>query len=525
MQSLGSIFNHALGPVTYGPSSSNTAGTNRIGYACRQIFGGQPSRVVIEFSQSGAFPATYRGMKSDVAFTDGLNGHLYDRDVLQDPSRQIHESAFPVSFAIVPDVFSPCIEAARFRIFDDVGREVTILADSVGGGDIRIHRIDGQSISVNGLYPEALVLLKELSSGARADLTTALGMIGSLSVVAEADGSVVQVRAPHGFSSALRGQLEGLVREHDPQAAVRYLEAVYPVAAVNESLFDNMVGTSAYCAEHGVSLGEAAIRYEQHVSGRSREEVEAYALKLLSLMRSAVQLGLETDDPIDGVVGRHASTFLETARNRMDLGFLTLGMAYAQAVMEHSNTGKVIVCAPTGGATGILPATLVGYADQYQVSDADLVKPLMAAGLLGILMTRFGNTFNGTDLGCQVEVGCAAAMSAAALTELLDGLPAQAFNAAAIAMQCNMGIVCDPVGGLVQAPCIQRNANGVGTATTSALMAVTGFDPVIPFDESFEAAVQLGKDFPPSMKGSSCAGLCGTPTAQRITLQLSAPKT
>lgn len=109
--------------------------------------------------------------------------------------------------------------------------------------------------------------------------------------------------------------------------------------------------------------------------------MEAYALKLLSLMRSAVQLGLETDDPIDGVVGRHASRFLETARSRMDLGFLTLGMAYAQAVMEHSNTGKVIVCAPTGGATGILPATLVGYADQYDIADADLVKPLMAAGL------------------------------------------------------------------------------------------------------------------------------------------------
>lgn len=173
----------------------------------------------------------------------------------------------------------------------------------------------------------------------------------------------------------------------------------------------------------------------------------------------------------------------------------TRAVAYAMAVLERSATMGVIVAAPTAGASGVVPGSLISVAEEIGATDEQVISALWNASAIGAILTTNASV-SGAEGGCQAEVGSAAAMSASALTELLGGTPQQCLDAASIAISNLLGLVCDPVRGLVEYPCQDRNAIGVAAAVSSSQLALAGVGNPIPFDEVAHAMAEVGAALP-----------------------------
>lgn len=268
-------------------------------------------------------------------------------------------------------------------------------------------------------------------------------------------------------------------------------------------------------AEMAGSLGRAALDRELAESDTTEAEARARMHEALAVMRSSVAEGLAGTAPVrGGLVGGDAHRV--AASNAGPLGGdFSAALAAALAVAEVNASMGRVVAAPTGGASGVLPAILLVVGERSGADDDALVDALFAAaGIGGILAARA--SLSGAASGCQAEIGSGAAMAAAAAVQLLGGTPAQAGHGASLALQGLLGLVCDPVGGLVQVPCVVRNATGVSVALAGAELALAGVEFPIPFDEVVDALSHVGRSLPPSLRETARGGLAATPTGQRL---------
>lgn len=174
-----------------------------------------------------------------------------------------------------------------------------------------------------------------------------------------------------------------------------------------------------------------------------------------------------------------------------------------------------IVAAPTAGSCGVLPGVLFSLAESHHVSEEKLVEGLLTSGAVGLVIAK-NASLSGAEGGCQAEIGSASAMGAAAVVEIMGGTPEQALHGGAIALKNLLGLVCDPIAGLVEAPCSKRNAIGTANALVSAEMALAGIESVIPFDEVVEAMHQVGRMMPCTLRETAEGGLAATPTGRRL---------
>jgi L-serine dehydratase len=278
-----------------------------------------------------------------------------------------------------------------------------------------------------------------------------------------------------------------------------------------ESLQDAVVEAEAA----GVSLGELALRMEADEGLRTRAEIEAGLQRALDVMRSAVERGLRGDVfSVSGLVGGDAARISAGHGPLADTPF-TAAIAAALAVQEVNAAMGVIVAAPTAGGAGVLPGTLLGLARYHQSSDAELVRALATAGLVGAVVAQRAS-LSGAEGGCQAETGAAAGMAAAAGVELLGGTPRQALSAVALTMQGTLGLVCDPLGGLVEVPCVYRNATGAAMALAGIEMALAGVGFPIPVDEVIDTMGQIGREMDVRYRETAGGGLAATPTGRRL---------
>jgi L-serine dehydratase len=190
-------------------------------------------------------------------------------------------------------------------------------------------------------------------------------------------------------------------------------------------------------------------------------------------------------------------------------------LARALAVQEVNAAMGVIVAAPTAGGAGVLPAVLTGLADAQKLDDDALVDALATAGLIGAVVAERAS-LSGAEGGCQAETGAAAAMAAGAATEMLGGTPTQVVNAVALAQQGTLGLVCDPLGGLVELPCVFRNATGAAIALAAIEMALAGITFAIPADEVIDTMGEIGRDMDVRYRETAGGGLAATPTGRRL---------
>jgi len=265
----------------------------------------------------------------------------------------------------------------------------------------------------------------------------------------------------------------------------------------------------AATAEHG-SLGAAALAREVDETDRAPEDVRTEMAGALAVMREAVAHGLAGEAlSRSGFVGGDAER-VAAATDPL------VGGVFVQAVAGSLATGEVnaamgrIVAAPTGGASGVLPGVLLAVAERTGADDTAIVDALFAAGGIGGVIAARA-TLSGAAGGCQAEIGSAAAMAAAAAVQLSGGSAKAAGDAAAIALQGLMGLVCDPVAGLVEVPCVMRNATGAAVALAAAEVALAGVTFPIPLDQVVDAMGQVGRSLPPSLRETALGGLAVTP--------------
>ena len=241
----------------------------------------------------------------------------------------------------------------------------------------------------------------------------------------------------------------------------------------------------------------------------------------LYVMQEAVREGKNPDlRSTSGLTGGDAARMEAYAAGGGITGtFLNHAMARAVAVSEYNAAMGRIVASPTAGSCGILPGTVVTMLEEGRCDEHAAVMALFTAGAIGMVIAQKAS-IAGAQGGCQAECGSASAMAAAALVELAGGTPAQAAHACAMAIKNQLGLVCDPVAGLVEIPCIKRNVSGIAIAFTSAEMALAGVESKIPVDECVLAMRQVGDMLPCSLKETSQAGLASTPTGIRLKKQV-----
>ncbi len=264
------------------------------------------------------------------------------------------------------------------------------------------------------------------------------------------------------------------------------------------------------------SLAEVALAAESRDQGRSVEYIRAALLRALVVMRGAIEKGLVGDlHSASGLVGGDAAKLRTNARGPLaDTPFRDI-LTRALAVQEVNAAMGVIVAAPTAGGAGVLPAILTGLAKARSVPDEKVVDGLATAGLIGAVVAERAS-LSGAEGGCQAETGAAAGMAAGAATEMLGGTPSQVGHAVALTMQGTLGLVCDPLGGLVELPCVFRNATGSAIALAGIEMALAGITFAIPVDEVIDVMGEIGREMDVRYRETAGGGLAATPTGRRL---------
>lgn len=277
------------------------------------------------------------------------------------------------------------------------------------------------------------------------------------------------------------------------------------------------------CESEGLSIAEVMIRHQLEIDERSRDEIVNEMFENLMTMQRSISIGFEENqETMTGNAGDNAEKLLAFA-DKANMGYdMARICAAALAVTEVNASMGKIVAAPTAGSSGVLPAVLIMCSEKRGFTDMDLVNGLFAAGAVGIIIAR-NASISGAAGGCQAEIGSASAMAAAALAELCGASPKAALDAAAVALKNILGLVCDPVAGLVECPCIKRNAMGAANAVLCADMALAGITSIIPFDEVVSAMKSVGKMMNSDLRETAKGGLAVTPTgleiAKRINLE------
>jgi L-serine dehydratase len=272
------------------------------------------------------------------------------------------------------------------------------------------------------------------------------------------------------------------------------------------------------CIEKNKSISQIVIEGEMELTEQSLEDIMSKMKNSLEVMRHSINEGLEEDiKSVSGMIGGEAKKMKKFFKNHISISGENMieAVSAALAVTEVNGAMGQIVAAPTAGSCGIIPGTLLTSAERLKACDEDIIKALFTAAGIGNIITQ-NATVAGAEGGCQAETGSAAAMAAAGIVELAGGTPEQALHAAAMTIKNILGLVCDPIAGLVEAPCSKRNAIGTANALICVDMALAGIKSIIPFDEVVEAMYKVGRSLPYELRETALGGLAATPTGKRL---------
>lgn len=280
--------------------------------------------------------------------------------------------------------------------------------------------------------------------------------------------------------------------------------------------FNTIAELSEAAESQHLPMHEIVLAREMHAAQRTREDILAEMQRNWQVMQESIERGIEnTEKSVSGMTGGDAKKLFAYREQGYMGGAALAAAAYAVGISEvNAVMGRIVAC-PTAGSCGIVPAALYAAKKQRGFADEDIVKALLTAAGIGMVVDQ-NASIAGASGGCQAECGTAAGMAAGALVELAGGTPAMIGDAVALAIKNLLGLVCDPVAGLVEVPCVKRNGFATVTALTAADMSLAGIKSVIPVDEVIAAMNEIGHALPKSLRETSEAGLAVTPTARKI---------
>ncbi|SFX52072.1 L-serine dehydratase [Thermoactinomyces sp. DSM 45891] len=288
-------------------------------------------------------------------------------------------------------------------------------------------------------------------------------------------------------------------------------------------LFRSVAELVEYAESEQLKISDVMMRQESDVMNRPIEEIYREMEENLRVMELAIERGttedLKSKSGLSGGDARKIMSYRENAPVLLTGLTVLEAVASATAVSEVNAAMGIVVATPTAGACGILPGTISTASKKLNSSRDDMVRALFVAGAIGFCIAN-NACISGAAGGCQAEVGSATAMAAGAVVEMAGGTPSQSAQAVAIALKNMLGLVCDPVAGLVEAPCVKRNAMGAAIAMVAADLAMAGVESVIPTDEVIDAMYKIGRDMPVALRETALGGLAATPTGRSLERQI-----
>lgn len=517
-----SIFNEVIGPIMRGPSSSHTAAAARIGELVRQSVG-EPARVVAEFDVNGSLAATHEGQGSDMGFTCGLLGIPLTEQGVDKYAALARRAGLEVEFPIL-DYGAEHPNNYRITATSRSGAVRHWEAVSIGGGMIEMRSFEGFPLLICGDFYEALFIFEcEGGAGRAADAAGRLTITPDYSEVIKEGG-----RELLSLKYSAKPDEAALRRAADEAGAADavFLSPILPTLSRKdcEVPFLNAAALLAADECERLPMWRHAARYEALRGGGTEESVVSQMEEIIEIMERAVDGGLAGTSYEDRILGPQAHLIAHAAGRGalLPCGLLNDVIEAVTAVMETKSSMGVIVAAPTAGSCGCLPGSLIGAARAMGKGRREIAQAMLSAGLVGVFIAEAA-TFAAEVGGCQVECGAGSGMAAAGLADLMGGTTKQCVAAASMALQSVTGLACDTVADRVEVPCLGKNVMAASNAVASANMALAGFDPVLPLDETIDALYDVGKSLPSELR-CTFGGLGKCPTARRIFEGLKARK-
>lgn len=511
-----SIFNDVLGPVMSGPSSSHSAGCARIGRMTRLLYGKEVTHAEVVFEKAGAYPDTYIGQGSNYGFTGGLLGFDTDNPRMKDAVEIAKAEGKQILFRQESlGLHHP--NEARIDIFGDDGKvEMSVLTFSTGGGMFEIVRLNGFEVYIDGYRRQMFLCVSNEYVSKWNEFLAKETIKYQKEMTAKETLFIIK-----NYEEEEKTAVRDAVRQDAGKTVSWFTEApvTMPVPLKEEDacVFTTAEEALQYNEKVKKEAWELAVDYECSVGMIEPKEVWEKTEHILEIMEQTSEAPDSEETPAFGFLSYKGKEMENNSVNvkSVDTGILNQAAMAAVAVMENNCAHNRIVAAPTAGSSGVIPGAVVSVGKQMGLSKEQIMKGLLASGLTGVFIANQAS-FGAEVAACQAENGSSSAMAAAGVTQLLGGSVEQVFMAAGLALQNMLGLVCGPVGGLTEIPCINRNVIAMSNAVMSANMVMWGYDPVIPLDETICAMYKVGQMMPAELRCTCKGGLCATKTGEKI---------
>jgi L-serine dehydratase len=514
-----SIFNDVIGPVMRGPSSSHTAAAVRIGQLASQMVKGNLKKVIVEFDPKGSLATTYHGHGSDIGLVGGLLGYEPQDIRLVDSLEIAKKEDLDVSFE-VKDYEAKHPNTYKMTLISDHNERISTLSISTGGGMILFEEINGFKVSIGGDFYETLIYThnKALKNIIEQVLIENEIPVEDIDFYYSEDRILINIKTGQDIPRHLLKEIEAI-------KSVETLMTLRPVVPILSSKMCKVpFSTSAEMLLKNSDqepIWALAAGYESARGKVSRQAVFEKMKDIVILMDTSIKSGLQGTAYEDRILNQQSHLIDEAlGMNKLLPGHLmNTVIQYITAMMEVKSSMGVIVAAPTAGSCGVLPGTIIGACITMELSLDIATKGMLAAGLIGMFIAEHG-TFAAEVGGCQVECGAGSAMAAAGLVEIMGGSAQQAVDAASMALQNLLGMVCDPVANRVEVPCLGKNVMAGVNAIACANMVLAGFDKVVSLDETIDAMYKVGLILPSELRCTGKGGLSITPTSIKLTNEM-----
>jgi len=494
----------------HGPSSSHTAGSYRIGRMARHLLGEKPRAVTFSFDPGGSYAMVYRQQGVDLAFAAGIMEWPITDDRFDDALIEAEREGIRLDFRVIELTDASHPNTVLIQMEGISGGKLEIVGRSTGGGGVALVQLEGNAVHLDG---KAFEIVVQAPDSVKPKLEQAAAGQGWSKSSAGAESPLMVFRSEERPDKSIIESLNAL-----DGVRVRVGEPVF-FTKKGSFLYEDYAGMLGASESYNRSLGETCLAAEGRLLGLHRDEVVKEALERFRIMRQSVERGMDPSQVRMQLLRPTAHKVMQAeAQGRTAVGGMpTRAAARAMAVMHISNSQGTVCAAPTGGSAGTIPGVMTTLAAEFGVEGERLARSLMAAGAVGWLIAR-QSTFAAEVAGCQVEIGAAGAMAAAAVVDAFGGDARQAADAAAIALQNSMGSVCDLVQGMCEVPCHTRNAVAAASAFVCADLILGGYENPVPLNETIDAVDSVGRMLPVELRCTARGGLAVCPSAKSLPL-------
>ncbi|UCF63716.1 MAG: L-serine ammonia-lyase, iron-sulfur-dependent, subunit alpha [bacterium] len=508
-----SIFNDVIGPVMRGPSSSHTAASWRIARVCLDILNEPLKKAVIEFDENGAWAANYLEQGTVM----GINGGLLGLDIIDDKMKYTESLAKDIGIDIRYQINSfptKHTNTVRLMLEGKNGKRVQFVAASIGGGAFEIQQIDNFHVKIRGDYFE-LIIWKKNNRPIPEDIKKIISQNILMFQSSDKNRTLINLKS----SKKVPLEIITKLKENSIFDKVIIIHPVLPILSGNENElpFNTIASLLEHAEKNKHDLGDVGLIYEKCQSGLSKRVLINKMKNIIKTIEGSIETGLKGTLYKDRILHQQSHFIGKAEKDGKILKTRVVNniISYVTAIMEAKSAMEVIVANPTAGSCGTIGGALKGIAEDLNSTSGDVVKAYFAAGIIGVYFAR-GPGFSAEEYGCQVECGAASGMAAAGIVQLMGGTAREAIGAASLAIQNMIGLICDPVADRVEVPCLGKNISAAMNALSSAIMARSGFDAVIPLEEVIQTVVQVGKQMPACVKCTGKGGLSVTVTSTQI---------